>query len=47
MRILKRIKTIKNKINPLGSGAGSTDFYEHKDKGTNIFTGVAALKLTI
>ena len=33
MRILKRIKTIKNKINPLGSGAGSTDFYEHKDKG--------------
>ncbi len=34
MLILKRIKKVlKNKINPLGSGAGSTDFYEHKDKG--------------
>ncbi|PDY67414.1 hypothetical protein CN478_05870 [Bacillus cereus] len=31
--IEKDKKAIKNKINPLGSGAGSTDFYEHKDKG--------------
>lgn len=31
--IEKDKKVLKNKINPLGSGAGSTDFYEHKDKG--------------
>lgn len=42
--IAKDKKAIKNNINPLGSGAGSTDFYEHKDKGTNIFTGAVALK---
>ncbi|CAM3983806.1 MULTISPECIES: hypothetical protein [Bacillus] len=31
--IEKDKKALKNQINPLGSGAGSTDFYEHKDKG--------------
>ncbi|MGH1277939.1 hypothetical protein [Bacillus basilensis] len=31
--IEKDKKALKNKINPLGSGAGSTDFYEHINKG--------------
>lgn len=31
--IEKDKKVLKNKINPLGSGAGSTDFYEHINKG--------------
>ncbi|KEK21711.1 hypothetical protein [Bacillus gaemokensis] len=31
--IEKDKQRLKNQINPLGSGAGSTDFYEHKDKG--------------
>lgn len=31
--IEKDKQRLKNKIQPLGSGAGSTDFYEHKNKG--------------
>ena len=31
--IEKDKKALKNQINPLGSGAGSTDFYEHQNKG--------------
>ena len=45
--IEKDKKVLKNKINPLGSGAGSTDFMNIKIKVANIFTGAAALKLTI